>query len=338
MPEDLTTPMNATGLTPEILEEARKRVTMVPADDLNSEAAEEAAKEPETTPAKPAKPEAQDAEIDELESEDEPEAKQTDKAEEEEDQPKRGLWDRDRQQRDQEAANERKALKAELDAMKAQLAAATQAAEKKADKTEDKVDAAKADALAEVEKQALEAIDSIDESADSVKIGKTVKGALAKAFEAIKSYKADHGDNAVVKELKQKLQDVEKRLNEESAAKEENKRQEAERRALEAQDAHIESLDKQYGARYHNAAIKAAREMMEEDGYSESKRPSLAYSKRVLDLAYAKVADKPAAARPEPKGPKPDTGIGGLSPNTSYVKAGTLEDVKRQILANRKKK
>jgi hypothetical protein len=337
MPEsNLANPEESTGLTQESLDEARQGDPRTAKPAEAKPEAKESESETETDDKDEAAEEGQSADTAETQESDE--AEESTEGSEDRPKPKMGLWDKERQARDQEQANERKALLAEVADLKKQVAAAAAAAEKKADKpSATAADADKSEALADIERQALELADSIDGDADAAAIGKAVKGALAKLFAAVKTVKNEHGDSADVRALKTKLDSIETALTESKAADAEAKKAEAERRALESQDAHIEGLDKKYGARFHNAAIKEARRMMEEDGFSDAKRPSLAYSKRVLDSAYATVAGKHVKAPAENKGARSDSITGGKSPNTTFIKPGSLADVKRQILASKRK-
>lgn len=326
MPEEnesnLATPTEPVGLTQELLEEARQ------SDPRTAKPEEKKPEEPE--PEKDEAAEGDDAAADESEGEGEAE-------ESGEPEKPMGLWDKERQARDQESANERKALLAEVAELKKKVATVSTAAEKKAEKTGDKDDAAKADAIADIEAQALALADSIDADADAAAIGKAVKGGMAKMFAAIKSLKTEHGDSADVRALKAKLEGIESTLTEKAAADAATKKAEAEHRAQESLNAHIKGLDEQYGARYHNAAIKIARAKMEEDGFSEARRPSLAYEKRIVELALVEAAGKHVKKASPNKGARSDSITGGQAPNREYIKPGSLADVKRQILASKRK-
>lgn len=334
MPEEMVEGSEQVGgLTPEILEEARK-------SGAGASAATPEKKEPEPEDKDEDLDDDKDEDEDDLDSEDEDE--EQDASEDKEDgegEKPIGLWDKERQARDQEAANERKALAAQIDELKAQMAKASTAAEKKADKSQDSDDVNRADAIADIEKQAMELAESIDENSDAGAISKAVKGGFKKLFDALKSAKQDHGDSSELRELKSKLQGMEQKLAEAETSKAAKDREEADQRALETQDAHIASLDKKYGAALHNSAIKRARAKMDAAGYSEKKRPAVSTSMAFLDAAYAEIALERGvkAAKSSPSdGIRPDSGVGGKTPNASYIKPGTLADVKRQILSRKR--
>lgn len=252
-----------------------------------------------------------------------------------------GLWDKDRQREQQEAANERKALEAKVAALETKLSEVSAKAQEKADKSGDADDAAKADALADIEKQANEMLAGIDEDANAEKLSKALKGGMTKLFEALKAVKAAHGDSRETRELKSKLEGLEKQLGEAKEAEAAKNRSKAESDAVDAQRAHIVALDKKYGEKLHNAAIRRAQEKMEAEGYSDKRRPSLAASKAFLDAAYAEVAlEKGVKAAPAKNtGPRPDTGTGGRSPNTNEkLRSGSLDSVMDQLRKQLNKK
>jgi len=266
------------------------------------------------------------------------------KAEEKAAEDRQREWDKDRQKRDQDAANQRKLVdslqstvadqKKAIDDMKALLEKSVAA------KGETKADEKTADRLGDLSKQIAD-LEASGENADAPAL---IRGVKALHEQLVKL--AESGlDSKIASELAKKVESMEAKLAERDAAdKAEKERQAAEalqvaeRRAVQKLRDHIGGLDKTYGAKFHATAQEEALKILEDQGYSDDNRPELKHAMLVFEHAYLKVAGKKPEARPRPKpaslmadpmnGGRPASG--GDKPE---VKSGPLRQVIRDMKA-----
>lgn len=302
--EDLVTPTDTTkvempdvegeGLTADILFGEG-------AEDTSSTAAEEAkpAEQPATeTPAE------------------EPAEKPAEEPEKPKTQSEQAQWDKDRQQRDQEAANERKRQLQVIEQLQDQNRTLTQllAERKTGDKpAEEKPSATE---LTEDDTKALEMEitdeSSAEEIARHIKALRKFSMAQAKELQDVKEQRKAETETASVKE--------------------------AEAKAKEAWNAHLVAMDKKFGAHNRAEAIKNAGLFFaseEGGGYTRETigQVSLATMKAQVAVEYQKLqlaeeAKKRPAATSKPA-IKPDKGGGGRPAGSSSE--GDLKDVVAQM-------
>ena len=234
-------------------------------------------------------------------------------------------WDEDRQRRDQDHANERKALVGQVDLMKAQMTALqTQLAE--AGKTGADEEAGRKRLAAAGQLEGLMA--GLKEEADPAVIAVAVQkmGALI-ADLIVTPTPGSAIDASQVQEILDRLGQIETGFRDLSAET-----------AAQASEANLEkmlrALDHEFSpgsAKYRNAAVKRARDMLGAEGRTVDSPPTPLETQLALRNAYMAEAagDKKPGDMPGGKaGVLPgDTGTGGSAAPFAMGPAGTLEEV-----------
>lgn len=219
-------------------------------------------------------------------SEEEPEAKAD---------PKPGFWDKDRQQRDQANANERREMKGQIDTLTTlvgtlQAQSTTKAETEQADATADKVE------------DLMKIIEDPDvtgpQIAKVMRELRAIDGARAKTSEpsselgeVLKSIKA-LGDRMDANDARTEAAESSTMLNE-----------------------MLDGFDKQYDPKYRNDAYESARKQLEAQGFGQDNLPHPEHVRLLLGNAYREAWDtdpKNKDKKPRPKLTTPvDTGKGG---------------------------
>jgi hypothetical protein len=258
-------------------------------------------KKPDEKKDEPKKPE--DKKPDEKPKEDDPEKpKKPDAAED-----RQREWDQRQQQRDQEHANERKALMAKVEELTAKVGElATRPASAQA-----KDDPADKDTEEDAE---------ITEESTASDIAKAIQNDRKKTKALLDE----------IQSLKTQIGDMDKTHKAEKDASEQEKARVQAETAVKAQkadwDGHLTDCDKQYGEKFRADAIKAAGEYFASRGYTQQNLPPHEAAKARVELEYHRLAVK-AGAKPAKEDPKPklDKGTGG-SP-AQVLKGGTIDEV-----------
>lgn len=241
------------------------------------------------------------------------------------------FWDPERQKRDQEHANEKKALQSKYESdvavLKAQLATVLQRADSAAQQdgaTRSQKDAAD-DLAGEI--KALGKFDELDPDEMTAKDFKQALKAHRGVLEKALAGRQSSGDSEVAKEVRELREKLEARERAES------ERREADRRAAIDADLnnHVKALDEQHGADLHNSAQKLAYKMALDAGYTPERTPDLTTIKLLYNEAYRALAEKKGrttASRKPARGTAPRSvpGTGGAVPATP-TKYGSLDDV-----------
>lgn len=262
----------------------------------------------------PAEPEDQEQAEGEGESEEE-------EAEDPEKKPGRS-WDRERQRRDQEAANERKELRSEIETLKRELAEARKnpAPEKSEGAGKEKPGSVDVDAL-------LEEAEKLNADSDAESIGKLVKGLVM----AVRDREAGARTASELQEIRETV----KRLTEKADAQE---RQAVQSQIKAETDATVAALEKKHGAHLRNPARERATAIFSEMGYDADKKlPDLPTWKAVMRAAYAEVAaEKGGPKKPaKPKTPQPSMSGGRTVATGKGIKAGSLSEVMSRMRKER---
>lgn len=243
-------------------------------------------------------------------------------------------WDRERQRRDQEAANNRKAVDALTKSVDDQkkviedLQAQLKSGVAKGGQTQ--ADSETADELA----QLMSNVDKLTEDSRSDEVIETLK-AVAKRLATLA--KGDSGaESKIAKELATEVADLKKKIIAREEADRATAAQAAQDGAVQDLRKHIGKLDGHYGDKFKAPARDLALKMLEEDGFNEKNQPPLRHAKRVFSLAYAQVVSQTPApkAKQKPAGIRPDTGTGGVAEppeGKAKIKDGSLKAVIGQM-------
>jgi len=225
--------------------------------------------------------------------------------------PKKTLWDYDRQQRDQDHANERKTWQDKIGELEKRLDEAV----KQSETTDKKPETA--DALSALQ-TTLNGLD--EEDADATDI----VSALKKVVPAIQGLSGNNGQNAVVSELTREIGELRETMAAEKARRVESENQ----NALEGL---LKALNKEFGDKYQNEAIITARRTLEEEGYGADNLPDSLTTRLLLRDAYSALSGKDAKGSDKKANiPTMDTGTGGTSV-LKAPKSGTLKEVMRDL-------
>lgn len=217
-------------------------------------------------------------------------------------------FDKERQQRDQDAANQRKYQEAQAEADEARQEAQRLAQEKA--ELEQKL--ADAQLKAEEEGVVIPELDENEYQDTDVPIVKAIKG-LQKALDA-KDKRIKNLEKVKDDLLKERQEDAEK------AAR--NK----------VYDGLLDDLDAEYGAQHRNAAVAAFDKLLKA---GEVPKGNPAKATRIMEKCYKDVA---AAAKKSKSDDSVnlDSGTGGNAPgsmSTLKLKPGSLEEVEAQVAA-----
>lgn len=228
------------------------------------------------------------------------------------------VWDKDRQRRDQVAANERKEMRESIARLEGALEKAL-TAPKPASSS-----APRKDAGPDVD-ELLGQAEKINGDSSAEEIGNVLKGLVR----AVK----DRGPGAETPAELKDLRDTVKRLSERV---EEQDKQAAQKQIRQATDQTIASLEKKHGDHLRNAARERAVAIFAEMGYDAGEnRPDLPTWQAVMRAAYAEVAAEKGGKQKAPpaksKAPQPNMAGGKAVPAVRPIRQGSLTDVMSQM-------
>ncbi len=237
------------------------------------------------------------------------------------------LWDKQRQARDQEAANKRKELEATvstqqatIDALQAQLA--TRSTETTTDKKADKQAGTDSDALKEFEKK-FSALGPDSDQEEMAEAFKLAPAALAAATRA--------GAREATEALQEKYEALEAKLASQDQEREQTAKERAQEEVNRQFSEGLDTLDEEYGSHLRADADTQVAEWLAKRGYSdeEGKRPPLDLMLSRYEIAYKELAKEHPKTRttepPKGKPPRPDTGEGGST--VTVPKSGSMDEV-----------
>jgi len=224
-------------------------------------------------------------------------------------------WDKERQKRDQEHANERRAFMGQMEAMQRTNEALVARLEEMATPPKP---VEKDEGLEDM----LGQVDGLGEDADPAQLLSATK-LLSKALRRVLS--RPHSA-AEVKELREQLAAQDKRI---EAMQAETETREEEKTSYEGRKSRLTAklleLDGKHGVAVRNEAIKRAREILVEQGYTAEHEADEFAEHLLLERCYAEAAAE-QAGKPKPKPKVGDDGVGGAGP-AAAPKRGSRREV-----------
>lgn len=229
-------------------------------------------------------------------------------------------WDKERQQKDQELANEKKRaeeLALKVAELQAQQEASAQETPGEPDESE------------KLTKAALDAAEALNDDSTADDHAAVVK-ALALAVAARPAKKGESAEaKAMRAELAALKQSMEARDQAERLAE-----QRAAQAAVNADlEAHLQKLDAKYTGAFREEAYKAIKKELAKEGFIGENRASLLAHKLLFDKIYEALAKKhPKKVRARRSG-RPRLAPGKGAGAVPTLEAGSLEEVAKQALA-----
>jgi len=220
-------------------------------------------------------------------------------------------WDKKRQERDQEHANERRAFMGQLDAMQ-------KTNEALVERLEAMGTPAKPAEPDESVQELSERIDGLGDDADPADLVAAVK-ALRRALSRPHT-------SADVKELRDQLANLNESI---QAMRTEGQQREESQAAYEGRKSRLAAklveLDGKHGVAVRNEAVKKAVAVLAEQGYTADHGADEFAEHLLLERCYAEAAED-AKTKPKTKPRVGDNGVGGPGP-AAPRKTGTLDEV-----------
>lgn len=229
------------------------------------------------------------------------------------DEPKPQAWDKDRQKRDQEQAEHRKRLEAQIEALTERNNELTQ---QMTSFLQQQVGSSQDNEPDEVQ----EMLDGLSGDSDAEDMANAIK-TLAKRS----------GDTSAVEEMMERF--LAKKLEPLQQELEELRTHNSKREDQETLGSILSEMDAEFGSQYRNQAIAQAQDFLRSQGRDDENPPTLLETQMAIRAAYQQLSQK--GGKPAPRKPSVplDSGRGGKGPSSKSLR-GSLDDVVEGMVAS----